>query len=130
MKFMTMVYSDEANGPPPPSLIGAIMQLGADATKAGVLVEQGGLMRSGTGARVRVTNGKLTFTDGPFTESKEVVGGYAVYKVGSKEEVLVWTRRFMQCHIDHWPGWEGVSEVRQIFDPADFQPPAGSPPKG
>ena len=123
MKFMTMVYSDETLGPPPPSLMGAIMQLGADATKAGVLVEQGGLLRSAAGARVRVRQGKLAFTDGPFTESKEVVGGYAVYSVGSKEEVLEWTRRFMQIHIDHWPGWEGVAEVRQIFDPADFRPP-------
>ena len=123
MKFMTMVYADEDQGPPPPSLIGAIMQLGADATKAGVLVEQGGLLRSAAGLRVRVSKGKLTFTDGPFTEAKEIVGGYAVYKVGSKDEVLEWSRRFMQIHIDHWPGWEGVSEVRQIFDPADFSSP-------
>ena len=63
--------------------------------------------------------------------SKEVVGGYAVYQVGSKEEVLAWARRFMQIHVDHWPGWEGVSEVRQIFDPADFRPAAttGGPPQ-
>ena len=127
MKYMTMVFSDETVGPPPPSLMGAIMQLGAEATKAGVLVELGGLMRTGAGARVRITKGKLAITDGPFTESKEVVGGYAVYRVGSKEEVLEWTRRFMQIHIDHWPGWEGVSEVRQIFDPADFSP---TPPAG
>ena len=123
MKFMTMVYSDESNGAPPPSLIGAIMQLGADAMKAGVLVEQGGLLRTSAGARIRVTKGKLVFTDGPFTESKEVVGGYAVYNVGSKDEVIEWAKRFMQIHIDHWPGWEGVSELRQIFDPADFAPP-------
>ena len=122
MKFMTMVFSEEDQGPPPSSLTGAIMQLGVEATQAGVLVEQGGLMRTNAGARVRVRQGKLSFTDGPFTESKEVVGGYAVYKVGSKEEVLEWARRFMQIHIDHWPGWEGVSEVRQIFDPADFRP--------
>lgn len=124
MKFMAMVSSDETHGPPPPALMGAMMQLGADATKAGVLVEQGGLMRTATGARVRVSKGALTFTDGPFSESKEVIGGYAVYDVSSKDEMLEWTRRFMQIHIDHWPGWEGVSEVRQIFDPADFASPS------
>ncbi|MDQ2667504.1 MAG: YciI family protein [Gemmatimonadota bacterium] len=122
MKFMTMVSSDETMGPPPPALMNAIMALGADAMKAGVLVEQGGLMRTAAGGRIRVTKGTLTFTDGPFAESKEVIGGYAVYSVKSKDEVLEWARRFMQIHIDHWPGWEGVSEVRQIFDPADFAP--------
>jgi len=116
MKFMTMVSSDETVPPPPPALFGAIMQLGADAAKAGVLVEQGGLMRTAAGARVRVSKGKISVTDGPFSESKEVIGGYAVYEVQSKEEVLEWTRRFMQIHVDHWPGWEGVAEVRQIFD--------------
>ena len=123
MKFMTFVSSNENHGAPPPALMGAIMQLGMDAAKAGVLVEQGGLMRTAAGARVSVADGNMVVTDGPFTEAKEVVGGYAVYSVKSKEEVLEWTRRFMQIHIDHWPGWSGVSEVRQIFDPADFAPP-------
>lgn len=116
MKFLTMVSSDETVAAPPPALFAAIMQLGVDAAKAGVLVEQGGLMRTAAGARVRVTKGRIKITDGPFSESKEVIGGYAVYDVQSKEEVLEWTRRFMQIHIDNWPGWEGVSEVRQIFD--------------
>jgi hypothetical protein len=116
MKFMAMVSSDETVPPPPPALYGAIMQLGAEAAKAGVLVEQGGLMRTASGLRVRVSNGKIVVTDGPFAESKEVIGGYAVYSVNSREEVLEWTRRFMQIHIDNWPGWEGVAEVRQIYE--------------
>jgi hypothetical protein len=116
MKFMTMVSSDETVPPPPPALFAAIMQLGADAAKAGVLVEQGGLMRSTAGARVWVRKGQIAITDGPFSESKELIGGYAVYEVESKEEVLEWTRQFMQLHIDNWPGWEGMAEVRQIFE--------------
>jgi hypothetical protein len=120
MKFMTMVSSSETYGPPPQSLMQAIMQLGMDAAKAGVLVEQGGLLRTAAGARVRVAKGKVTVIDGPFSEAKEVVGGYAVYSVKSKEEVLEWTRRFMNIHVEHWPEWEGTAEVRQIFD-------AGSP---
>ena len=59
---------------------------------------------------------------GPFTEAKEVVGGYAVYEVKSKQEAVEWTSRFMQLHREHWKGWEGGSEVRQIFDPSAFGP--------
>jgi hypothetical protein len=120
MKYMAMVSSAETNGPPPPALMQAMMTLGEDATKAGVLVEQGGLLRTALGVRVRLAGGKLTVTDGPFSEAKEVIGGYAVYSVKSKEEMLEWTRRFMEIHREHWPGWEGVSEVRQIFDPSDI----------
>lgn len=124
MKFMTMVFADESQGPPPPALMTAIMQLGMDATTAGVLVEQGGLHRAERGARVRLVGGKISVIDGPFAESKEVIGGYAVYEVKSKAEVLEWTQRFMEIHRDNWPGWSGVSEVRQIFGPEDFAPPA------
>ena len=122
MKFMTMVSSAESFGPPPPALMAAIMKLGEDAAKAGVLVEQGGLHRTARAMRVRVSKGTLTVTDGPFAEAKEVIGGYAVYSVKSREEILEWTKRFMEIHREHWPEWEGVSEVRQIFDPSDFAP--------
>lgn len=120
MKFLTMVLSDEDQGPPPPALMGAIMQLGAEAAKAGILVEQGGLHRTPRGARVRLRGGKISVTDGPFAEAKEVIGGYAIYNVQSKEEVMEWTVRFMEVHREHWPGWDGVAEVRQIFGPEDF----------
>jgi hypothetical protein len=120
MRFMTMVKSAEKSGPPPPSLMAAIAKLGEQAAKEGVLVETGGLMPTALGARVRLTGGKLFVTDGPFMETKEVIGGYAVYEVSSKEEAIEHTRRFMQLHIDHWPGWEGETEIRQIFGPADF----------
>ncbi|MDB4874483.1 MAG: YCII--like protein [Gemmatimonadetes bacterium] len=120
MKFMTMVSSAESDGPPPPALIAAIMQLGADAAKSGVLVEQGGLHRTSLGARLSIAGGKLTVTDGPFSEAKEVVGGYAIYSVKSKAEVLEWTKRFMGLHLEHWPGWQGTAEVRQIYEPGDF----------
>jgi hypothetical protein len=74
------------------------------------------------GARVRVSGGKLTLTDGPFTEAKEVIGGYAVYQVKSREEAIKWTTRFMELHREHWSDWEGESEIRQIFDASDFAP--------
>jgi hypothetical protein len=125
MRFMTIVKSSEASGPPPKALIDAIAQLGAEGAKAGVMVETGGLLPSAMGARVRLSGGKLTVTDGPFTEAKEVIGGYAVFEVKSKQEAVEWTRRFMQVHKEHWKGWEGETEIRQIFDAADFAPQAG-----
>ena len=119
MKFMTMVSSAETNGPPPPALMAAIFQLGEEAAKKGVLVQQGGLHRSERGARVRIRKGKLIVTDGPFSESKEIVGGFAVYGVASKEECIEWTKRFMELHREHWPGWEGEAELRQIYEPGE-----------
>ena len=119
MKFMTLVKGAENAGPPPQALIDAIGRLGMEAGKSGVMVDMGGLMPSGVGARVRVAKGKLTITDGPFTEAKEVVGGYAVYSVGSREEAIEWTRRFMEAHREHWPGWEGETELRQIWEPGE-----------
>jgi hypothetical protein len=118
MKFMTLVKSAENAGPPPQALMDAIGRLGMEAGQSGVMVQMGGLLPSAMGARVRVAKGKLTITDGPFTEAKEVVGGYAVYDVGSREEAIEWTRRFMELHREHWPGWEGETELRQIFEPA------------
>jgi hypothetical protein len=117
MRYMTMIKSVENSpaGAPPLELMQAIAKLGEEATKAGVMVQNGGLGPSATGARVRISGGKLSVTDGPFAESKEIVGGFAVYDVKSKEEVVEWTKRFMQLHIDHWKGWEGEAEVRPIF---------------
>ncbi|MCL4846625.1 MAG: hypothetical protein KJ066_08825 [Acidobacteria bacterium] len=115
MRFMAMVKSKENAGPVPQALMEAIATLGEEAGRAGVLVQMGGLLPSGSGARVRVSDGKLTVTDGPFTEAKEVIGGFAVYELGSKAEALEWTERFMRLHIEHWPGWDGETELRQIF---------------
>jgi hypothetical protein len=116
MRFMILVKSPETNTFPPPALMGAIGQLGQEATAAGVLVETGGLLPTALGARVRLAGGKLTVTDGPFAEAKEIAGGYAVYDLSSKEEAIAWTRRFMDLHKQHWPGWQGEAEIRQIFD--------------
>jgi hypothetical protein len=117
MRFMTMVKSTERSGPPPQALMDAMAKLGEESAKAGVLLEMGGLAPTAAGARVRVSRGKLTVIDGPFTEAKEVVGGFAVLEVSSKEEAIEETRRFMQLHQEYWPGWEGETEVRQIFGP-------------
>jgi hypothetical protein len=117
MRFMTLVKSAESSVPPPQALMDAIGKLGAEAAGKGVMVEMGGLLPTAMGARVRLAGGRLTVTDGPFTEAKEVIGGYAVYAVKSREEALEWTRRFMALHQEHWKGWEGEVELRQLYDP-------------
>ena len=120
MKFMTLVKSAENAGPPPQALMEAIGQLGQQAGGTGVMVQMGGLLPSAMGARVAVRKGKLSVIDGPFTEAKEVVGGFAVYDVPTKEEAIEWTRRFMELHRVHWPGWEGETELRQMFEPGEM----------
>lgn len=120
MRFMTLVKSAEGGAPPPKALMDAIMNLGMEAAKAGVMVENGGLAPTAMGGRVRLSGGQLTVLDGPFSEAKEVIGGYAVYDLPSKAEAMVWAKKFMEIHREHWPGWEGEAEVRQIFGPSDF----------
>jgi hypothetical protein len=66
-------------------------------------------------AFIAIRQGKAMITDGPFAESKELVGGYAVYDVPSKAEAMDWATRFAELHTEHWPGWEGTIEVRPIF---------------
>ena len=121
MKFLTMVKSAENAGPPPAELMTAMGRLIEDAAKAGVLVETGGLLPSAMGARVRLSGGKVTVMDGPFTEAKEVIGGYAIFNVKSKQEAIEWVKRFIELHKEHWKGWEGESEIRQLME---YRPPA------
>ena len=101
-------------------------KLGEEGTKSGLLIETGGLTPTALGARVRISGGKLTVTDGPFAETKEVIGGYAVFQVGSKAEAIEQTMRFMELHRKHWPAWEGETEIRQIFYASDCSPGAAN----
>jgi hypothetical protein len=76
------------------------------------MVDTGGLMPLATGAQVRIVDGHLSVVDGPFVEAKEVIGGYAIFELGSKEEAVALAVEFMQLHKDHMPGWQGTCEVR------------------
>src|SRR6185437_12559627 len=123
MRFMMIVkHSEKQSGPPPKALMDAINQLAAEATKAGTMLGNGGLGPTAQGARVRLSGGKVTVTDGPFTETNEVIGGYAQFELKSKEAAVESAVRFMELHRKHWPGWEGETEVRQMFDPQDCAP--------
>ncbi len=120
MKFMMIVKSAERSGPPPKELMEAIGKMSEESAKAGTMIGSGGLGPTALGARVRLSNGKITVTDGPFTEAKEIVGGYAQFELSSKEEAIEGAKRFMELHKQYWPGWEGETEIRQMFGPEDF----------
>jgi hypothetical protein len=121
MRFIMMVKSAERSGPPPKELIDAMGKLAEETIKAGEMIDSGGLGPTAAGSRVRLTDGKITVTDGPFTKAKEVFGGYAMFELKSKEEAIERTRRFMELHHKHWPGWEGETEIRQVFRAPDPQ---------
>jgi hypothetical protein len=119
MRFMMLVKAAENSGPPPKGLMDAIAKLAEEAVKAGRMIETGGLAPTAMSTRVRLSKGKVAAIDGPFTEAKEVVGGFAVFEFNSKKEAVEAALVFMEVHKQHWPGWEGETEVRQIFGPED-----------
>ena len=120
MRFMMMIKADkdyEAGMPPNPELLAAIGKFTADMVKAGVLVNTGGLLPSSNGARVHVSRGKLSVTDGPFAETKELIGGYAIVDTASREEAIQLGKRFMELHAAILgPSYDGECEIRQLFD--------------
>ena len=122
MRYMMIVKHSEKQGPPPKQLMDAIGKLAEEDAKAGRMVGSGGLKPTAQGARVRLSGGKVTVTDGPFTEAKEVVGGFAILEYKSKKEALEGALAFMELHKKHWPGWEGETEIRQLLGPEDFAP--------
>ncbi|WP_420968287.1 YciI family protein [Bradyrhizobium sp. B120] len=112
MRFMSIVTSPQPPAQPTPALLEAMHKLADREIKAGRMVDTGGLMPLATGAQVRIVDGHLSVVDGPFVEAKEVIGGYAIFELGSKEEAVALAVEFMQLHKDHMPGWQGTCEVR------------------
>jgi hypothetical protein len=122
MRFMMIVKGDEnftKAGPPPMELMDAIGKLGEEATKAGKMVSMGGLQHSSKGATVRLKGGKMITTDGPFTEAKEIIGGFTILDCASKEDAIAEAVKFMELHRKLWPTWDGETEVRQMYEAGD-----------
>ncbi len=119
MRFLSMVKMNEAKmTTTPKAMMDAVNALVEEAAKDGCVMVQGvGLLPTASGWRAQLAGGKVTLTDGPFTEAKEVVGGYAIFECASTAQMRKWTERFMELHKLHMPGWEGECEVRQIPDP-------------
>jgi hypothetical protein len=110
MKFLSIYKTAERIGPPSQDEITKMTKLIEEGMKAGWLLGTEGCLPSVLGARVRSSNGQLTVTDGPFTESKEVVGGFAILQANSKEEAIQLAKNFLQV------AGEGECEIRQIFE--------------
>ena len=111
MRFMYIVTSPDHMGPSP-EMLEAMHALSDREIKAGRMIDSGGLMPLSQGAQVRIREGKLSVVDGPFVETKEMIGGYAIFELAGKEEALAMASEFMQLHLDHMPGWNGTCEVR------------------
>jgi hypothetical protein len=119
MRYLTFIRHSESyrESGPPPALMEAMGKFVERSFKDGTLVDTGGLLPSKEGARVRLAKGEITVKDGPFIETKEVIGGWAILSVASKAEAVRVATEFMELHRKHWPGFEGESEVRPMFDP-------------
>jgi len=98
----------------PPSLFQAMDEFAGEAMKNGQILDTAGLQPTTKGKKVRLAGGKITVIDGPFTETREVVGGYALIEAKSDEEALVLAKRFMDLHRVHWPAFQGECEVRPL----------------
>ena len=98
----------------PQSLFDAMGEFVGESMKNGSIIDTAGLQPTAKGKRVRLSRGKLTVIDGPFAESREVIGGYALVEAKSDEEALALANRFMDLHRVHWPVWEGECEVRPL----------------
>jgi hypothetical protein len=116
MRFMYIVTSAHP-AIPTPALMEAMGKLADREIKAGRMVDSGGLMPVAMGAQVRITDGELSVVDGPFVETKEMIGGYAIFELRDKEEAVAAAVEFMQLHKTHMPGWEGTCEVRPVAMP-------------
>jgi len=120
MRFMIIVKAtkdSEAGVRPSEELFAAMADYHEQLVKAGVLLDASGLQPTSKGWRVKYSGGKRSVVDGPFAESKELVAGYTIIQVKSREEAMEWTRRFPNPSID---GKDGEIEVRQLFELEDF----------
>lgn len=116
MKYLSFIRSSEKyrDVKPPAAMMEAMGKLIEKFSKEGALVGTGGLAPSRDGFRLRLADGALTTTDGPFTEAKEVIGGWAILEASSKADILRLSTEFMELHRKYWPDFEGECEVRPI----------------
>lgn len=110
MKFLSIYKTVETNAPPSQEMMDKMNRLIEESMKAGELISTEGCLPSALGARVRLDNGKATVTDGPFTESKEIVGGFALLEARSKADAIEMAKRFLNVVGG------GECELRQIYE--------------
>ena len=121
MKYLSFIRHSESyrQSPPPAALMEAMGEFVQRSLKDGTVVDTGGLLPSKDGFRVRLAKAKLEVMDGPFTETKEVIGGWAILQADNKAGALRVATEFMELHRKHWPEFEGECEVRPMFEPGE-----------
>jgi hypothetical protein len=113
MRFLFMIQTaQEAH--PPPELLNAMHEMAKREVAAGRMIADGGLMPLAAGKRVRIKGRKLMVLDGPFTETKEVIGGFALFELPDMAAAVESARQFMALHLEYMPDWDGACEIRQI----------------
>jgi hypothetical protein len=110
MRFLSIYKTTERSTPPTPEEVATMGRLAEDGMKSGYLLASEGCLPSALGARVRLSKGKTIVTDGPFAESKEVVGGFAILKADSKEEAIELAKQFLSV------AGEGECELRELYE--------------
>jgi len=130
MRYM-MIYKTAEESPgcagtaPNPALMAAMDTLIGDMTRTGTLLATDGLWPSAEGKRMRLAGGRVTVTDGPFTETKELIAGYAIVRVQSEAEAVALAQRFLEIHANVLgASYVGESEIRRMYDAEDFAPSA------
>lgn len=118
MRYMMFIKHSEdyRNKQIPQGLMDAMGEFVGANLKSGKLIDTAGLKPTAEAQRVKLERGKISVTDGPFTESKEIVGGYALVEAGSRQEALDLAKQFMELHRVHWPEFDGECDVRPLED--------------
>lgn len=122
MRFMILIKADkksEAGILPSQELLTEMMKFNEELVKAGIMLAGEGLHSSSKGARVKFSGGKVTVTDGPFAETKELIAGFWIWQLNSMEEAIEWVKRIPNPNPEV-DGAQGEIEIRQVYDMEDF----------
>jgi hypothetical protein len=114
MRFMGLVRAAEGQGAPPPEMMEAMGGFIEASLKSGSLIQTGGLAPGSAAVHIRQSSGRLSMSDGPFVETKEVIGGYAILEAPSREAAVEMMRKFMELHEKYWPAFEGECELCEM----------------
>ena len=115
MRYLGFIKPAREYGEVPQAMQEAMGKYVQEQLQSGRVVETGGMAPTSQTVRVRLANGELSVTDGPFSEAKEVTGGYAIMEYDSKEAAIEGMRQFLELHHQYWPEFEGECELRELY---------------
>lgn len=130
MRYLCLIRASETSGAAPPALLEALNKLATRNFESGAMLDGGRLLSTASGMRGSLRKGKMTITDGPFTESSEVIAGYAILEHPDRETARTFLVEFFEIHQKYAPNWEGECEVREMMprdEPKNVGPEAKRP---